>query len=198
MKKDDLALIQIKPTNNGRIQFTKFVQPICLPNPNAVYGNGTNCFVSGWGSTGMGLGTVELQCHLNILMHCLSVLNCADHPKKLQAALIPILPRNECTDKNIYGPNLSKNVFCAGYLNGGVDSCVGDSGGPFACDINGIICQHIKLLSEFLTCLFYVYKGRFTLLGLVSWGEGCAERNKPGVYTKIVDYLDWINENVES
>lgn len=64
---------------------------------------------------------------------------------------------------------LTNNMFCAGYGEGGIDSCQGDSGGPI------------------------VYNG--TLLGLVSWGHGCARANAPGVYTKVANYITWIHDH---
>lgn len=57
-------------------------------------------------------------------------------------------------------------MICAGYLSGGIDACQGDSGGPFVCN---------NLLT-----------------GVVSWGEGCALADRPGVYTNVSAYYDWI------
>ncbi|KHJ42071.1 trypsin [Trichuris suis] len=111
--KDDIAVIKIKPKNNSGIHFSKFVQPICLPEVNASYEPGNKCTISGWGSTG------------------------TQNPRRLQAAEIPILSQKTCSDPLVYGNLLSEHTFCAGYLQGHVDSCKGDSGGPFACLVNG-------------------------------------------------------------
>ncbi|XP_041944275.1 trypsin isoform X1 [Alosa sapidissima] len=62
---------------------------------------------------------------------------------------------------------ISENMLCAGTSFGGKDSCQGDSGGPLICN------------------------GRFE--GIVSWGISCANPYFPGVYTKVRNYVRWIN-----
>jgi len=56
----------------------------------------------------------------------------------------------------------------------GTDSCQGDSGGPL-------------VLNE---------DGKNTVIGVVSYGSGCARTGYAGVYAKVTGYLDWINQNI--
>lgn len=71
--------------------------------------------------------------------------------------------------------NFSENMFCAGFPEGKKDSCQGDSGGPFS-----------------------LRKGdRFWAAGIISWGIGCGEAGKYGVYTRVGNYLDWIQKTMQ-
>lgn len=69
-------------------------------------------------------------------------------------------------------------VLCAGDLKGGKDSCQGDSGGPLMAPstIN--------------------YAHHFYQIGIVSYGIGCARVDVPGVYTRVQNFVDWIQEKV--
>ncbi|XP_054884293.1 transmembrane protease serine 4a isoform X2 [Poeciliopsis prolifica] len=91
----------------------------------------------------------------------------------LQKANIEMINRNTCS--SIYGTSLSQRMICAGNLKGGVDSCQGDSGGP----------------------LVYFSSSKWHLVGVVSWGDGCARENRPGVYSNVDDMLNWIYTVIE-
>lgn len=86
----------------------------------------------------------------------------------LQVVEVPVISTTDCD--TAYPSRLTDRMFCAGLLGvGGKDACQGDSGGPVA--IDGV------------------------LYGLVSWGDGCARANSPGVYTNIQVLRDWITTN---
>lgn len=92
----------------------------------------------------------------------------------LMKVRLPIVPMDTCrqsTDRLI-----TENMFCAGYAAKAQDACKGDSGGPFA------VAHH----------------GTWYLMGIVSWGEGCAEVGKYGAYTQVSNYISWMKEVIES
>lgn len=91
-------------------------------------------------------------------------------PVNLQKVDVPIVSRTTC--RSNYGQSaITNNMICAGLTQGGKDSCQGDSGGP-------------------------IVSASRQLIGLVSWGEGCAAANKPGVYTRVSAVLSFINSNM--
>uniref|UniRef100_A0A8B9T8R3 Vitamin K-dependent protein C n=1 Tax=Anas platyrhynchos TaxID=8839 RepID=A0A8B9T8R3_ANAPL len=86
---------------------------------------------------------------------------------------IPMVPRNECAQ--VMRHTISDNMLCAGTLGDRKDACIGDSGGP----------------------MITKYKDTWFLVGLVSWGEGCGKKEKFGVYTKVSQYLEWIQHHID-
>uniref|UniRef100_A0A8C8T1M5 Urokinase-type plasminogen activator n=1 Tax=Pelusios castaneus TaxID=367368 RepID=A0A8C8T1M5_9SAUR len=96
------------------------------------------------------------------------------YSKILKTANVNLISQSLCRDE-YYDPNkVNDNMVCAGGVQWKTDSCKGDSGGP-------LICEH---------------NGRMSLYGIVSWGEGCAKENRPGVYTRVTRYLSWIDSNI--
>ncbi|XP_071369381.1 transmembrane protease serine 3, partial [Centroberyx affinis] len=93
----------------------------------------------------------------------------------LHSARVPLISTEACSQPGVYQGYISPWMICAGYLEGGTDSCQGDSGGPLACEDSSV----------------------WKLVGATSWGMGCAERNKPGVYTRITQSLNWIRQQME-
>ncbi|KAL5274393.1 hypothetical protein ACFFRR_000871 [Megaselia abdita] len=86
-------------------------------------------------------------------------------PDHLQEVVVEIIPNEEC--KNAYKILLTSRMLCAGVEKGGKDACQGDSGGPL-----------VNTAHE--------------LLGIVSWGFGCAQEKKPGVYASVPAVWSWI------
>ncbi|XP_006817822.1 plasminogen-like [Saccoglossus kowalevskii] len=93
--------------------------------------------------------------------------------RALQQARTQLLNTSKCNHPESYNGEVTENMICAGYFEGGIDTCQGDSGGP--------------LVIEDPTTQKWI------LYGLTSWGYGCAEPKKPGVYTKVSKFVDWTN-----
>ncbi|XP_055585480.1 plasminogen-like [Uranotaenia lowii] len=95
----------------------------------------------------------------------------------LQELPVPILTNTACRKAGYWGFQITNKMLCAGYLEGGRDSCQGDSGGPLQ--------------------IFNNDTRRYELAGVVSWGRACAQKNYPGVYTRISKFLRWIGNKVK-
>ncbi|XP_021101844.1 kallikrein-11 isoform X3 [Heterocephalus glaber] len=123
---------------------TQAVRPLSLPSHCVTAG--TNCLISGWGTTS------SPQLHL---------------PHTLRCTNISIMKHEEC--ERAYPGNITDTMVCASVRQEGKDSCQGDSGGPLVCNQS--------------------------LQGIISWGQDpCAVSRKPGVYTKVCKYVDWIQK----
>lgn len=143
---NDIALLHLA----APIGYTPYAVPACLPTqPLAERELGAINFhtVSGWGRRSENGPTSQL----------------------LRRLLVPRIRTQQCVEES--GVALTKNMFCAGYIDGGQDSCKGDSGGP----------------------LVTKYKNTVFLLGIVSWGKGCARPGNYGIYTRVSNYLEWIH-----
>ncbi|XP_076075122.1 serine protease hepsin-like [Mytilus galloprovincialis] len=95
----------------------------------------------------------------------------------LQEAEVPIVNKKKC--RKAFDYKITEKQICAGYKKGGIDSCAGDSGGPLLCpkNINGTT--------------------RWIVYGVTSYGEGCGQKGKYGIYTNVSHYIRWINKIIK-
>jgi len=145
----DLALLRFYEP----VVFTPNIIPVCIPEDDEDL-VGKEAWVTGWGR----------------------LYEDGPLPSKMQKVTLPIINNTECElmyEKAGFREHIPHIFICAGYREGGKDSCEGDSGGPMSVARRD---------------------GRYMLSGVISWGIGCAEKNQPGVYTRISDFREWINQ----
>ena len=145
---NDIALMELE----SPFDVQPHVVPICLPEPGEEF-VGQVAHVAGWGKLSYG-GPI---------------------PSILQVVKLPILANDKCQEMfNNAGHDkeIKPTFLCAGYTDGGKDSCEGDSGGPL---------------------MVQKSNGHWVLVGTVSHGIKCAEPNLPGVYMKTAAYRLWID-----
>ncbi|XP_054855342.1 kallikrein-11-like [Eublepharis macularius] len=98
-----------------------------------------------------------------------TVLRKAFLPDVLYCGNITTVSDRECMET--YPKAIMKNMFCATVKQGGSDSCQGDPGSPLVCNNE--------------------------LQGITSWGfEECSQVEKPSVFTKVCNYIDWLEETM--
>ncbi|XP_019062044.1 tissue-type plasminogen activator isoform X11 [Fukomys damarensis] len=103
------------------------------------------------------------------------------YSERLKEAHVRLYPPSHCTSRHLFNKTITHNMLCAGDTRSGGnqanlhDACQGDSGGP-------LVCMRDK---------------RMTLVGIISWGIGCGQKDVPGVYTKVTNYLTWIQDNMQ-
>uniref|UniRef100_A0A1B6LJF7 Peptidase S1 domain-containing protein n=1 Tax=Graphocephala atropunctata TaxID=36148 RepID=A0A1B6LJF7_9HEMI len=101
----------------------------------------------------------------------------------LQKANLTITPRRQCSDayRGAVGEKLSNGIrdasqMCAGDIENGKDTCQGDSGGPLQIRMKKPYCMYSQI-------------------GITSFGAKCGG-NKPGVYTRVSNFIPWIESIV--
>ncbi|CAM9383880.1 unnamed protein product [Lampetra planeri] len=149
-KDNDIALLRLA----SPVNYTDEIQPVCLPEGREQFFPGTLCYVAGWGL----------------------INNAGASPDVLQEAGVPLVSHTKCQDDWRNRFDISDNMVCAGFAEGGSDTCGGDSGGPLMCE----------------------EQGHWHLVGISSFGDyQCGLPNRPGVYTDVLRYQHWISGIVE-
>ncbi|KAF3693460.1 Mannan-binding lectin serine protease 1 [Channa argus] len=175
---NDIALLKLR----DQVEFNNVIRPVCLPlphnqdDPPSPVPNSLG-IIAGWGIS-----------HPN-----------ASFPSRgapptlpsepggtsdlLQYVKLPVVPQDECQASyasRSVSYNITENMFCAGFFEGGRDTCLGDSGGAF------IMEEHISQ--------------RWVVFGLVSWGgpEECGSQRVYGVYTRVANYVEWIQKHLQT
>jgi len=149
---NDLALLRF----HEPVVFQPNIVPVCIPQEDQDL-VGETAWVTGWGR----------------------LYEDGPLPSVLQEVPLPIINNTQCEnmyEKAGYREHIPNIFICAGYREGGRDSCEGDSGGP------------MSVMGQ---------DGRYRLQGIISWGIGCAEKNQPGVYTRISKFAEWINQIIQ-
>lgn len=88
--------------------------------------------------------------------------------RRMKVLQVPYVDRRTC--RRALKHLVTSNMFCAGYSKDGQDACQGDGGGPHVTE----------------------YNGTYFATGIISWGEGCGNEGKYGIYTKLSSFLPWV------
>jgi len=150
-----------------KVKLGPFVQTLCLPEKD----EGDLAIPTKYGfATGWGVT---------------QALKPGEHPEpenrystRLQYSAYTIQSDQLCAKRAAIAIN-STVTFCAGDGKGGNDTCHGDSGGAFV--------RERKRGEDY----------RWVATGLVSWGEGCAQKDRYGYYTRVYPFTDWIKNTIK-
>uniref|UniRef100_A0A4W6DHW7 trypsin n=1 Tax=Lates calcarifer TaxID=8187 RepID=A0A4W6DHW7_LATCA len=143
---NDIALVKLEklPFSEECLMENPAVTPVCVPWTTQLFHPNHTCTISGWGQTSGG--------RLSLV---------------LQWARVPLV--EDC--ERFYNDSFKPGMICAGNLDGSVDACQGDNGGPLVCEDE---------------------LGVSYLWGIVSWRQGCVPSRSPGIYTQVAHYFEWI------
>lgn len=155
--RSDIALLRLANAApiSGSIGISGSVQTILLARPDQPVFTAPDRFamVTGWGSRSYDF---------------------PDYPDRLHQVTVPLVDNALCNDayNNLgYDNPIDETMICAGYTEGGKDSCYGDSGGPLMVKDDA---------------------GGWLQVGVVSSGEGCALPDAYGIYARTPFFVDWI------
>ncbi|XP_068041720.1 acrosin-like isoform X1 [Anomalospiza imberbis] len=147
----DIALMQL----DRPVLCSSYIQLACVADPTLRVSELINCWIAGWGVT---------------------TARNLDSADRLQQAKVQLIDVQLCNSSDWYSGEVHPYNLCAGYPQGNIDSCKGDSGGPLMCQDNN---------AEY-----------WWVVGLTSFGTGCARARQPGVYISTQHFYDWIDYNM--
>merc|ERR1719320_1158584 len=107
---------------------------------------------------------------------CGALASGGSSPDSLREVNVTTMGNAECQEFYEGNEDITDNMLCA--ASGGKDACQGDSGGPL-------------ITMESASASFY------SLIGVVSWGYGCAHPSFPGVYSRVTENMAFINNNMQ-
>ncbi|XP_077581728.1 anionic trypsin-2-like [Stigmatopora nigra] len=157
---NDIALIRI----SSPVTFTDYIRPVCLAAPDSDVADGTNVWITGWGTIGSDESLPS--------------------PQTLQEVEIPVVSNSECAESyNV----ITSNMICAGRTEGGRDSCQGDSGGPMVGQ-NGSQWTQVGVVSFGRGCALPDIPGVYARVSeYQSWISGRVTGRQPTFVTFISD-----------
>uniref|UniRef100_A0A336MKZ8 CSON002603 protein n=1 Tax=Culicoides sonorensis TaxID=179676 RepID=A0A336MKZ8_CULSO len=153
------------------VHYMPHIAPICLPEKNEDF-LGKFGWAAGWGALNPGSRL---------------------RPKTLQAVDVPVIDNRICERwhrSNGINVVIYPEMMCAGYRNGGKDSC------------KLLILTYLENISSFIYIsgqgdsggpLMHEKNNRWFLIGIVSAGYSCASRGQPGIYHRVAHTVDWIS-----
>ncbi|NXE71605.1 ACRO protein, partial [Calcarius ornatus] len=145
---NNIALLEL----DQPVECSDYIQLGCVPEPSVRVSELKSCYIAGWRNTADSAPSPRLV---------------------LQEAKVRLIDVQLCNSSRWYGGAVHPQDLCAGYPQGGIDTCQGDMGGPLVCKDN--------------------VQENFWLVGLASWGRGCTRARRPGIFTSTQHFHSWIH-----
>jgi secreted trypsin-like serine protease len=149
------------PEGGNDIALVRLSRPVALPTLPLVQSNQTNLTAPGTLATILGWGATRPRTLEE---------EPSGFPRALQQAEVPIVANGVCNAPQSYNGAILETMLCAGFPQGGVDTCQADSGGP----------------------LLVPSGAGFALAGIASFGRGCGQPNFYGVYTRVSSFVGFV------
>ncbi|XP_071395479.1 mannan-binding lectin serine protease 1, partial [Centroberyx affinis] len=187
---NDIALVKLREG----VELNKLIRPVCLPPPQSKDAPpmplpNSLGVVAGWGisnpnvSSSSSSSSSSASDPSTLTSDPAVTADLSMTSDLLQYVKLPVVAQDECQASyasRSLNYNITDNMFCAGFYEGGRDTCLGDSGGAFVMEDGA--------------------SRRWAVFGLVSWGgpEECGSQRVYGVYTRVANYVEWIQNQLDT